>query len=156
MNKILLLAALTAISATAQSRFSGTTGDVALAAQTTTLTLQKPATNGKDVRLESITVACSAPCSFTQAYNGTAAGSTAGNALPIPPNTAAATATIWTASNVGGGVATGGIVHLYAPGLITIDASKVALAGAGTAANYSVTIASMTGTATITMIWSEL
>lgn len=149
-----------ALPAMAQSnRYSATTGDVSLTSAGATFTIQKPAVTGAQAKtpvLESITAYCSVACSVTQAYNGAAATATAGTTSPLPPNTGiTATATVWTASNVGAGTAAGGIIHIAAGGTQVIDVSKVSVNGAGTAANYSVTVGSITGTVNFTFIWSE-
>lgn len=160
MKRLLCLAALAALALAPafaqQNRFSATTGDASLSAAATTLTIQKPATNGKNVVLESVTIYCSVACNVSQAVNGTGATATAATVAAIPPNTQQLqTATAWTASNVGNGTAIGGIVHLPSAGTQPIDVSKITLNGAGTGANYSVTIAAITGVANITIIWSE-
>lgn len=160
MRRLILLTALAAclhVSANAQTnRYSATTGDVSLSAAATTLTIQAPAAQTRNIRLESITVYCSVACSVTQAYNGAAATATAATISAIPPNTTTlATATAWSASNVGSGTAVGGITHVPAGYTVTLLVPLVRLAGAGTKANYSATVASITGTANITAIWSE-
>lgn len=156
MKKIILFAALAlAPGAFAQTnRYSATTDDVVLSAAATTLTLQKAATSPKPATMESATVYCSVPCSVNQAYNGTAATTTAVSAVPIPPNTqVAASATPYKASNVGGGTNVFGIIHVPAGGTITIYYPGVQPNGAP--GNYSITVAAITGTANITIIWSE-
>jgi hypothetical protein len=161
--KILLLLAAFAAAAFAQntnpSRYSATTGDVSLAAAATTLTIQHGAAvaglNAKNISMESVTVYCSVACNVSQAYNGAAATATSATVTPIPLNATTATATAWSASNVGAGTAVGGITHVPAGGTVTIDVSRVILAGAGTGTNYSITVAAITGTANITGIWGE-
>jgi hypothetical protein len=141
------------------ARFAVTSGDVSLSAATTAVTVQKPALNGSpqpQVRLESATVYCSVACNVSQAYNGTAATSTAATVTQIPPiGGASPSATGWTASNVGGGTAVGALIHVAAGQTLVIDLSKVTLNGNGTNANYTVSVSSITGTANITLIWSE-
>ncbi len=61
-----------------QNRFSATSGDVSLSGAGTKLTLQQPATNGKQVTMEAAVVYCSVACDLTMAQNGTAATATAG------------------------------------------------------------------------------
>lgn len=159
----LVIAAIVVQPANAQTnRFTASTGDVTLAGTALTLTVQKPAppsgdlSGGKPVTLESFTVYCSVPCNVTQAYNGTAASATAATVTPIPPNTTVnATATAWSASNVGAGTAVPGTIHIGQPGSQAIDVSKVVINGVSTAANYSVTVAAISGTANIVAIWSE-
>lgn len=163
--KILLLLALACAPMFCQNRYSVTSGDVVLSGTATTLTIQRPASGSTQITLESATVFCSVACTFTQAFNGVAATATAGTAVAIPGNTAPATATVWTASNVGTGTAVGGIVRVAAaqdrtilftaPVCNNMPCPGVILNGAGTAANYSITVAAITGTANITLIWKE-
>lgn len=160
MKRTILLAASLLLSAFAQqtARFSATTGDVSLSSAGTALTIQQPATNGKQVYFEAAVVYCSVSCSVTQAQNGAAATATAGTANPLMPYGAstAAAATVWTASNVGSGTAAGGITHLSAGQTLTFDLSKISMGvNAGASANYTVSVGSITGTANITMIWGE-
>jgi hypothetical protein len=161
MKRLMIWAALAALPLAAQTaRFTATTGDAVLSAAATALTVQKPAsdgvTNGRDVTLESAFVYCSVACNVTQSYNGTAATATAGTVARLPPvGGAAATATAWTASNVGVGTSVGGIIHVGAGQTVVIDLSKLTLNGAGTGANYTVSVGTMSGTANITVTWSE-
>lgn len=140
-----------------QNRYSATTGDVVLSGAATTLTIQRPAVAaGRTINLETFQVYCSVACSVTQAYNGSAATATAATRTPIPPNTTVpATATAWSASNVGAGTAVGGTIHLLAGATVLILVPQVIVNGAGTAGNYSVTVGAITGTANITAYWNE-
>jgi hypothetical protein len=143
------------------TRYSATTGDMSLTGASTA-TIQQPATNGSDVILDQIVVYCSVACSVTQAANGTAATTTAGTVTPILPAPANTPATVkfFTASNVGSGTAQGGITHIPAGGTAVLCLSKSCGAGAdvtlgyggGGTSNYSVTIASISGTANITFL----
>lgn len=146
-----------AASAWAQTsnRYSATTGDVVLVAAGTKFTLQQPATNGKQVKMEAVVVYCSVACDLTQAQNGTAATATAGTVNPLLPFGPVATANTFTASDVGNGTAAGGIIHLAAAERVTLDMSKVAMGATGTRTNYTWVISSITGTANITVFWSE-
>lgn len=168
MKPLSFLAAFAALALPAfaqQNRYSITSGDVVLSAAAYTLTLQKPAlvttagktfSVGKDTTLETVVAYCSVSCSISQSINGTAATATAATVSTIPPNIQQRqTANGFTTSNAGAGTAIGGIIHIPAGGTITLDVSKVTLNGAGTGANYSVTVAAITGTANLTMIWNE-
>ena len=140
------------------NRFSATTGDVSLSGAGTALTIQQPATNGKTVVFETAVVYCSVTCTVTQSQNGTAATATAGTAVPIlpTPTTTQASATVWTASNAGTGTSVGGALHIAsAPGTVVLDLSKVVMGNGGTGTNYTITVGSITGTANITVYWSE-
>lgn len=156
MRRLLLLLALALPLAGQINSFSATTGDVVLAGAGTAFTIQQPATNGKQVQLIAAVVYCSVACSATQSQNGTAATATAGTitgTLPLP--TTPSSATVWTASNVGGGTAVGPIYHLAATQTITLTLAGMTMGNTGTATNYSITISSITGTANIAVFWSE-
>lgn len=147
------------VSAFAQDtpRYSATTGDVVLSGAATTFTIQQPAANAKQVFLESAIVYCSVACTVTQSQNGAAATATAGSSAPLLPATGPpASATVWTASNVGGGgTAAAGKLYVPATATVVLDLSKIRMGTGGTGTNYSVVIASITGTANITFVWGE-
>lgn len=160
MKRLILLTFSLAVAAFAQTpRYSATTGDVALVATATKFTIQQPSSGGKNIRLESATVYCSVACDVSQSQNGTAATATAGTIRTLPPENTPSSATVFTASDVGSGTALGGVIHIPAGGTIgntaVLDLSKLALVRGSTAINYTVAIASMTGTVNITLIWSE-
>lgn len=155
MTRFLLLFGL-AVSLIGQTRYSATSGDVALVATGYKMTLQQPSSNAKGVQLEAITIYCSVACDVTQTQNGTAATSTAGTATPILPNGITAAANVFTASDVGNGTGIGGIIHFPAmtePRTLLVD--KMALPARGTRTNYTIVIASLSGTVNIAMFWSE-
>lgn len=139
-------------------RFSATTGDTVLSAAGTKFTIQQPASNAKQVNLEAVTVYCSVACDFTQAVNGTAATTTAGTVTSLLPYIGKTmNVTAFTASNVGAGTASGGIVHIAggAGTERTIDLSKISFGATGTSTNYTFVISSITGTVNITVVGSE-
>lgn len=152
---LLMLAAEQGSGQPAARRYSATTGDVSLSSAGTKFTIQQPATNANSVQLEAATAYCSVACDLTMAQNGTAASTTAGTVNLLLPFGVPALATVWTASNVGSGTAAGGILHLAATEKITIDLSKISMGNTGTATNYTFVISSITGTANITVFWSE-
>lgn len=143
-------------------RWSATTGDVVLSAAATAATIQQPATNGNQAYIDQVIVYCSVACNVTLAANGTAATATAGTIQPLLPNqlNAVIPQTFWTASNVGTGTAQSGITHVPAGATVTLCFSPLCGAsgqvilgiGAGTAQNFTVSIASITGTANITFL----
>lgn len=136
-------------------RYSATTGDVVLAGAGTKLTIQQPATNGKQVTLEAAILYCSVACDVTQAQNGAAATATAGTANGLIPFGPPASATVWTASNVGSGAASGGILHLAAGERLTLDLTKIRMGNTGATNNYTLVVSTITGTANLTLFWSE-
>jgi hypothetical protein len=159
MKTILHLGAILALFSVAafaqpQPRYIATTGDVALTAAGTTLTLQQPATPVKQFQLETATVYCSVACNVTQAANGSAATTTAGTLNPISPTYKPSGVSAFTASNVGAGTSIGGIIHLGAGQTVVIDLSQVII-GASPNANFSISVSTITGTANISIIESE-
>jgi hypothetical protein len=141
-------------------QYCSTTGDVTLSAAGTTFTIQIASTATKSVVLQSALVTTSVASSFTQAVNGTNATSTAGTITQTPTSapTITTSATSWTASNVGAGTAIGGKVSTPAgiglPVNLTNYGYNVVLKPVANS-NYSIIIASMTGTANITVCWRE-
>lgn len=156
----LLTSALLAQQQTQGIRFSATTGDGSLNSAATTATLQQPATGADNVLVDQAVIYCSVACSATQAANGSAATTTAGTVTPILPSQLNITPNVkfFTASNVGTGTAQGGILHIPAGGTAVLclspacgnPAQVILGTGSGSAANYSITIASLTGTVNIT------
>lgn len=159
MKRLLALMAACASLAFAQApiRYSATTGDVVLSGSGTAFTIQQPAANAKQVTLESAQVYCSVACTVTQSQNGAAATATAGTSAAILPTlpAPAASATTWTASNVGGGTAAGGKLYVPATATVVLDLSQIKMGATGTGTNYSIVVSSITGTANITFTWSE-
>lgn len=145
-----------------ERRWSATTGDVAVVAAAYSATIQQPAvvSGGSQVLLDQIVLYCSVACSVTQSANGTAASATAGTITPILPTplNTPIPLNFFTASNVGAGTAQGGILHIGAGGTAVLclsttcgNAAQVIIGpGLGTASNYSVTFASLTGTVNVT------
>lgn len=159
--KTLLLAFLSfSLSAQTTTRWYATTGDVVLSGAGTAATIQQPATGATQVILDRVDVYCSVPCNVTQTANATTpATSTAGTITPILPTPLnfLFPFTFWTASNASGGTAQAGIVHLTAAGYTSLcfstacgNPGNVILGTGGTAANYTVTVSSITGTANVT------
>lgn len=161
MKRFLLIFALAA-SAQAQALYSyiATTGNVALSAAATAATLQQPAANAATVTFPvsvngalspvGATVYCSVACVATIARNcTTAASTTAGTVTTVLPNVAAASVTVFTASNASG-CTTLRVINIAAGQEYPIDLSAFNLATTGTKSNLHISIASITGTANIT------
>ena len=152
--------ALCAFGQAQQIRWAATTGDVSISAAYAA-TIQQPATNASQVYIDQIVVYCSAACTVSQAANGTAATATAGTVTPILPTQLNTTVPVnfWTASNVGSGTAQGGAVHIFAGDTKILclspscgNPAQVILGTGGTAVNYTLSIASVTGTVNITFL----
>jgi hypothetical protein len=160
MKRLILLSLLIApVFGQGIVRWAATTGDMTLSAATT-VTIQQPASSTQNINLDEAVVYCSVACTVTQAANGTAATSTAGTVTPILPTPLATVVpvTFWTTSNVGTGTAQGGAVHIPAGSTVTFCLSAfcgatadVDLLPRSTGSNYSISIASMSGTANITV-----
>lgn len=122
-------------------------------ASTTAVTIQANTTaTGKTIQGGSASVYCASAQTATISWNGTNATATAGTVLKLPGTRDGARATVWTASNVGGGT-TGPAYTISAGGTILIDFSGFFLTGdGGSGKNFTI---STDGTCTITMAWSE-
>jgi hypothetical protein len=171
--KPLLILALWAVSAFAQAnpstnvpQYCSTSGDVSLTGAGTTFTVQIGASGGlpaitKSVVLQYALVTTSVAGAFTQTVNGTNATATAGTITQTPTGapTIASQATAWTASNVGAGTPIAGKITTFAGGPgITVDLTNNGynvILKPVTNSNYSIVIASMTGTANVTVCWHE-
>lgn len=111
-------------------------------------TIQLPAnTSGSRVRLIDLTVYCSVACTVTQERDGTAATTT--SVAPVKLNAqsqATLTVEAYASSNVGSAAYTYAVLPLAAGQIQTFDLEDVKLIGTTGAVNYSVAIASATGT----------
>lgn len=132
---------------------------VSLSAQTYSATIQQQATNQQSVFIDYVIVSCSATCTFTGSANGTAATATkqAPTVLAPSTNSTGLFFDAFFASNVGSGTQQTGINTILNGGDKTICLSPTCgnnrqfqLGTAGTASNYSINIASLTGTVTVT------
>lgn len=136
--------------------FAQTNNYVAFAS-TTKLTLQLPSTgvvptvSFPDGGRAGATVSCAAAQTATVSWNGTAATTTAGTTLPLPPSVAASAAKVYTAGNVGSGTATAAI-SVQAGITQGIDLGWLKMGPSGTGNNVTITT---TGTCIIEFIWSE-
>lgn len=140
--------------------FQQQTGTIA-ANGTATITIQQPLTGAHQITLIAAVVQCPGQ-SFTvsQAQNGT--GATATPAVPVPlwPTVKTATASIFTASNVGAGTATAPVFTYPAgisPQAIDLTMRTMGLSGIGN--NYTVKLTN-TGTAScanggVALYWRE-
>jgi hypothetical protein len=169
MTKLLLFMAVACASAFAQSsanpppipQYCSTSGDVTLSGAGTTFTIQMPAGSGKSAVLMAAIVTTSVASSFTQAANGTNATTTAGTVTQSPTTAPTVTgkAVSFTASNVGAGTAIAGKIVTPAASGLVIDLTNgnnynLVLKPVANS-NYSIVIASMTGTANATVCWRE-
>lgn len=123
-------------------------------ANTTALTIQQPATQGRQVTFGSASVYCASASTATLSWNGSAATATAGTAIRIPGTASGASETVWTGSNVGAGT-TGPVYNVPAgaTGLLNLDLSWIRMGNVGTGANFTI---STSNTCTITITWTSL
>jgi hypothetical protein len=158
VKRVILLGLAFCALAAAQgkARFSASTGDLSLSASSTSATVQQPASGGKLLTLDYAKVYCSVACTVTQSQNGTAASATAVPPVAVIPFSAASpVASFYSPSNAGSGKAIGGALHLQAGQEVFINLKSLVLPNIGTGSNYSITISSITGTANITLVWTE-
>jgi hypothetical protein len=131
------------------------TKSTALTATAEVITIQQPASSAKFVRFKGAYVACSVACTVTLERNGTAATSTTLAPVKANPQSAtAATAKAWSASNVGVGTVLS-VYPIAAGGSIVIDLSDHVFNAASTAQNLTLRTNAITGTAYITIQWTE-
>lgn len=139
--------------------FATVTGTVAMSA-TSKLTIQQPATGGRQVAYIAAIVQCAGQ-TFTidQSQNGTAASTTLISSVAMIPNsTKTAGALAYSASNVGAGTAVAPTLAYVAGNPQVIDLSQRTTGLSGTTNNYTVTMTN-TGsgscTGTVSIYWSE-
>lgn len=150
--RLIALFALAAMSCLAQTtRWSGTTGEVAVNSTSYNFTIQQPASGAKAVSFEQATVNCTAACKVTFSQNGTGATNTAGTLTAITPGSGTPATKLFTNSNVGAGTAVPGTVYVGASAQQTIDLSKITLpATSSIAVNFTITVTT-TSTCTVNM-----
>lgn len=126
-------------------------------ATTTALTLQQPATQGRQISFPTgpvagASVSCAAAQTATLAWNGTAATATAGTEIKLPGTTASSGMTVWTASNVGGGT-TGPAYPIPAGVPLSIWLGWFNFGSTGTGSNLTI---STTGSCTISFFYAAI
>ncbi len=143
------------------TRWKATTGDVSISAAYAA-TIQIPSTQSSQIYIDQIIVYGSVAISVSQAANGTAATTTAGTVkailptqlnVPVPVN-------FFTGSDVGTGTDQAGIVHIPAGGTVIFclspscgaPAQVILGPGSGTGSNYTINIASASGTINVTFL----
>lgn len=155
MKKLLLAAVLTCACAFADGDYVAYQKST-LSSAATALTVQQPASASKTVTFRAAVIICdsTAKCDFTLERDGTAATATAGTAVGLTSVTNASKATVFTASNAGAG-ALAIPYTIPAGGVLPIELSRMRLFGDGTAKNVTLRVASMTGTITLQIYFSE-
>jgi hypothetical protein len=166
MKRLILLTALSLPLFATEQRFAAclsapACANVSLVATATALTVQQPTpvagTPGTAMQLESATVFCSAACTVSLSQNAsTPATTTASTPKPIAPVLGTPSVNAFSASNASGGTVIPPVITLAAGLTYTFDLSKVTIPAGSTKANFTVSIASFTGDANITIIWKEV
>jgi len=116
------------------------------------VTVQQPVSGARTVSFIGAYVDCSVACNITLERDGTAATATALTVVALNSGTPAATA--WSSSDVG----TGTVLARYkipATGGLPINLAMKSMSGANTAKNLTLRTDSITGTVTITVVWTE-
>lgn len=143
-----------------QACFFATVSGTVTSSGTSKLTIQQPASGGKQITYNAAIVQCPGQSfSIDQSQNGTGATTTAGTAVALIPNSGAtASAKVFTASNVGGGTAVGPTLTYTSGGPQVVDLSQRTTGLSGIANNYTVTLTN-TGagscTGVVSIYWSE-
>jgi|HubBroStandDraft_2_1064218.scaffolds.fasta_scaffold301732_2 hypothetical protein len=109
----------------------------------------------RTVNFERAWVYCSVACSFTLAQNGTAATATTLAISPVGTQPAS-TVHAYSGSNVGTGAYVSNAYQVPAGGTFTIDISGLYLTkGGGAGQNLTIATNNITGSAEITIQWTE-
>ena len=119
-----------------------------------TVTVQQPATGAKRVLLKSASIYCEEACVVTFKRSGTAATTTALAVIPQSVSFPAATATAFSASNVGSGTT----LYQHSIGATStevFDLEGIELSGRSTASNFSVSTNTISGEVRIQIVWRE-
>jgi hypothetical protein len=153
---LLLILSISAYAADEVGQYT-TYQEASLTSAVQAVTVQQIASGTHDIAFKRATIWCSSAATFTLAINGTAATSTSGTVNKFNLWQPIATATSWTASNVG----TGTVLKKYdfqaAQPEITIDLSYIKiLRNAGTGANVTLSTNSITSTCRISFVWAEI
>lgn len=130
-----------------------------LSAAAEVITVQQPApsSTNKLAQLKTAFVACSVACTVTLERNGTFASATTLATRNVNTNEAASTLTAWSSSNVGTGIVLQ-VAPIAAGGYLVFDLSNPSInlkPFIGTSENFTIRISSITGTAYITINWTE-
>lgn len=121
-------------------------------AATTKLTLQQASgTSGNQVQPEFLAVYCTLASTITFSWNGAGATTTAGTAIMYPGTFIPATATVWTASNVGSGT-TGPVYNVPATSERDFTLEQLRLPAGTINSNFTITTSN---SCTITVQWRE-
>lgn len=127
-----------------------------LSSSTIKLTVQQIASGTRDLHFVSVGLKCTVDATFTLSLNGTAASATSGTVKKNNPWQPNATATVWTASNVGSGTTHRTFDVIGGTSEQAFDLSRFIIPrGAGTGANLTVTSSSVTGDCSISIVWEE-
>lgn len=119
------------------------------------VTVQQPASGGRNVQFVWASLYSSVACAYTFERDGTAATMTAGTVAKINPDIRNATATVFTASDVGAGTNLGN--HGLAAGAEQpFNLDDKTLHGDGTAINFTIRTAAISGDVKIVIAWKEI
>lgn len=125
-----------------------------LSAAAEAVTVQQPATGSKSVSFIGGYAYCSAACTITLSVGGTAATTTALTPTSLTQPIATPVTAAFHTSNVGAGT-TVAVYDIAAGGSLSLDLTKVNMTGNNTARNLTLKTDSITGTARLSIEWSE-
>jgi hypothetical protein len=160
MKRALLMFAMTAAlsgqtAQTPTTRLYGSYSEATPSGAAVVVTIQQPSTGARQLVFEGATIYCSVACVPALEINGAAATATAGTATKLDTRAPAATAAVFTGSDVGAGtvinrypIAAGGQTTIFKAGL-TLGVST------GVRQNLTIRTDSISGTVRILLMWSE-
>lgn len=151
--KKLLLILIFAASAFAQSNVYSVFREESLSSAATALTIQQPSSPSKTATILGAMVYCSVATTVTLEHSGSAASATAVTPDPNTPGSSAATILAYRGSNVGSGT-TKAKYACAAGQTIPLDFTETSILRTS-GANYTIRVASMTGTVYLFWMWRE-
>lgn len=154
---LILLAILSGWIATPQPRIVNTYSfvcDTTPSGASAACTVQQPASGAKTIQFIDAFVYTVTATDITVARDGTAATATAGTANKLNSTTAAATVSVYTASNVGAGT-TLSTVPLAAAGSTVLDLEEIQMIGNGTAKNLTIKTGTTSARVVVVIRWRE-
>ncbi len=158
MKRLLALLVFCAVGAMADEQPPGAqylvSYSATLSATAGVVTVQQPASAGRNVQFVWASVFCSVTCYYTLERDGTAATATSATVVKINPDARAATATAWTASDAGAGTVIGHFGNLNG-GLQSFNLDDKTFHSDGTAINFTIRIVSLTGDVKVVIAWKE-
>lgn len=153
--RLLILAALSILSASAQNTYFARDADASLSGAALDVTIQQPTTGSKSVQFEFAQVSVPQAATLTISRDGTAASATASSAVGLNGGEPTSPTQVFVDSNAGSGT-TIMTVPIAAGQTVTVDLEGLALDANNSATeNLTFQISAVTGSASIFIRWRE-